>query len=95
MKYVIDTNGTVVLGGPSSRIFHRDLFNVLGPESRIAGAGHCVIQNGRVIVSQGSVGFGIDAKPQDAEWIEAYLGMEKQTPFELEPFEKSLDKNSG
>ncbi len=75
MKYVIDTNGTVVMGGPTKRIFHRDLFDALGPGARIASAGHCHIRDGKIFVHDGSVGFGIDAKPGDAEIIGSFLGI--------------------
>lgn len=75
MKYVIDDHGNVVMGAKSDAVFHKDLFRALGSGSRIAGAGHCRIVNGRVQVYDGSVGFGIESKPEDAEWIEAHLGL--------------------
>lgn len=92
MKYVIDTDGNVVMGGRSGNVYHRQLFDVLGAGARIAGAGHCRLVNGRVEVHDGSVGFGIESKPEDADIISAHLGMPKVDPFTLDPMDKGEEK---
>ncbi len=75
MKYVIDDHDNVVMGGKSSVLYHEDLFKAFGPGSRIKSAGHCAIVAGKVEVRRGSIGFGIESKPEDAEIIGAYLGI--------------------
>jgi hypothetical protein len=73
MKYVITRSGQVILG---SNTYHADLMRAATEGDYLDGAGHCSINGlGKVEVTGGSLGYGIDSKPGDAYQIEQALGL--------------------
>lgn len=70
MKYVIDKYGNVAIG---SNCYHFDLSKSV--PALVERAGHCVIKDGKMSVFGASAGYGIDAKPEDADILNKALGL--------------------
>jgi hypothetical protein len=70
MKYVITDNNTIALG---SGTYHRDLANALN--GKVVSAGHCEIVNGKFRVFDGSAGFNMEAKEEDANILNQLFGL--------------------
>ena len=79
MKYIIggdEFNKVVVIGNR----MHSFLAEAgLGTHRKPHSAGHMRVHDGKVIVSGKSVGFNIDSKPEDAEVLGHYLGLQKDS----------------
>lgn len=67
MKYIITDKGEVAVG----KGFHADLAHSL--QGKVVSAGHYEVENGKVRVYGASIGYEINAKPEDAQAIETFL----------------------
>lgn len=72
MKYIITEKGTVVMG---NNTFHSVLSEEVRGE-RIVAAGHARYENGAWKVFGESIGYGIEAQPEDAEVINKAMANE-------------------
>lgn len=75
MKYIItgsEYEPTVILGNRNHETLAE---SVCGKYRKPCSAGHFKIVNGKVEVYGGSIGYDIDAKPEDAEIIQHELGL--------------------
>lgn len=69
MKYIITDKGEVKTGG----MYHQDMGDHC--EGRVISAGHYDIINGLVKVHGSSIGYGINAKPEDAIILQKHLNI--------------------
>lgn len=71
VKYVISDKDEVVLGYD----FHQNLARDF--KGRVISAGHCKSVDGKFEVYGESIGYGIQSKPEDAEYLNKHEGVLK------------------